>query len=92
MAYSPLLGLGRLLGFLILYTAGSTPWTGISTSQGLYLHTEQHKHRMNAQTTMPQVGFETTIPVFKRANTIHVLDRAVTVWIVANKTKSRAFM
>jgi hypothetical protein len=33
--YSPLLGLGR----------------GISQSQGLYLHTKQHKHRINAHNT-----------------------------------------
>jgi hypothetical protein len=46
--YSPLLDLGRFFSFLILYKVGRTPWTGIRPSQGLYLHTEQHKHRMNA--------------------------------------------
>jgi hypothetical protein len=30
---------------------------GISLLQGRYLHTEQHKHRINAQTSMPGVGF-----------------------------------
>jgi hypothetical protein len=37
-----------LFQFLILYTAGRTPWTGVSPSQGRYLNTEQHKHRINA--------------------------------------------
>jgi hypothetical protein len=39
-----LLSLGRICNFLILCTVDGTPWTGgISPSQGLYLHTEQHK-------------------------------------------------
>jgi hypothetical protein len=38
-----LLGLGLSSSFLILYTVGRTPWTGISPSQGRYLHTE-HRH------------------------------------------------
>jgi hypothetical protein len=46
------LGLGRYCSFLILYTVGETPWTGISPSQGLYLHPEQHKHRTNAHNTV----------------------------------------
>jgi hypothetical protein len=33
--------------FLIIYTVGRIPWTGISPSQDLYLHTGQHKHRLN---------------------------------------------
>jgi hypothetical protein len=37
-----------LFSFLILHTGGRTPWTGISPLQGLYLHTEQHEHRINA--------------------------------------------
>jgi hypothetical protein len=54
---------------------------GISPSQGLYLHTEQHEHRINAHDTesMPWVGFEPTIPAFERAKIVHVLDRAATV-------------
>jgi hypothetical protein len=45
--YSFLLGLGRFFNFLIFYTVGTTPWTGISPSQGSYLHTGQHRHRTN---------------------------------------------
>jgi hypothetical protein len=40
LLYSPLLGRARFFSFLILYTVGWTPLTGISPSQGLYLHTE----------------------------------------------------
>jgi hypothetical protein len=52
---------------------------GIRPSQGRYLHIGQHKHRINAQTFMPQVGFDPTIAVFERAKTVHALDYAVTV-------------
>jgi hypothetical protein len=48
----------------------------IDPSQGFNLHTEQHKHRINAQTSMPWVGFEPTTPVFEPAKTVHALDRA----------------
>jgi hypothetical protein len=54
----------------------------ISSSQGLYLNTGQHKHRINTythQTSMPCVGFEPTIPASERAKTVHVLDRSATV-------------
>jgi hypothetical protein len=43
-----LLGLVRFSSYLILYTTGRTPCTVISPSQGRYLHTEQHKQRINA--------------------------------------------
>jgi hypothetical protein len=54
----------------------------ISPSQGLYLNTGQHKHRINAythHTSMPWLGFEPTIPASKRATTVHALDRPATV-------------
>jgi hypothetical protein len=54
----------------------------ISPSQGRYLNTGQHKHRINAytyQTYKPRVRFEPTIPASERAKTIHALDRAATV-------------
>jgi hypothetical protein len=41
------LDLFRFFSFLILYTAGLLG-RGISPPQGRYLHTEQHKHRINA--------------------------------------------
>jgi hypothetical protein len=45
-----LMDLGRLFSYLILCTVGRTPWTGDQPVQGRYLHTEQHKHRINAHT------------------------------------------
>jgi hypothetical protein len=85
--YSPLLGLCRFFSFLILYNFGRTPWTGISPSQGRYLHTEQHKHRINIpiQTSMPSVVFSTTIPASEREKTVHALDSAATVVALACK-------
>jgi hypothetical protein len=50
-----------------------------SSSRDLYLHTGQHKHRINTQTPMPRVVFEPTTPVFEQAKTVHALDRAATV-------------
>jgi hypothetical protein len=51
--------LWRLFQFLSLYTVDSTPWTGISPSQGHYLHTEQHKHGMNAHKIHALSGIRT---------------------------------
>jgi hypothetical protein len=42
---------------------------GISPSQGRYLHTGQYKNRINAHTSIPQVGFEPMIPGFELAKT-----------------------
>jgi hypothetical protein len=42
-------------------------------------YTGQHEHRLDAQTSMPWVGFEPTVPASERANTVHALDRAATV-------------
>jgi hypothetical protein len=49
--YSPLLSLGSFFSFLIVHKVGRAPWTGISPPQGIYLHTEQHKHRINSHNT-----------------------------------------
>jgi hypothetical protein len=43
--YSPLLGLGRI------FRSVGPLGRGISPSQGLYLHIEYHKHRINAHNT-----------------------------------------
>jgi hypothetical protein len=77
--YSPLLDLGRFFSFLIFYTVGRTLSTGVSPSQGRYLHTGQHKQNKRTQTSMSQMGFQPTIPVFERAKIVHALDRAATV-------------
>jgi hypothetical protein len=51
LLYSLLLCPGLFFNPVIFfYTDCRTPWTGISPSQGRYLHTMQHKHRINAHT------------------------------------------
>jgi hypothetical protein len=60
--YSPLLDICHFFSFLILYTVGRTPWTRISLSQGLYLYTEQHKHRINAHYIHALSGIRTYDP------------------------------
>jgi hypothetical protein len=47
--YSLLLDLGRFFIFLIPTQSAGLLGGGISPSQGLYLHTEQHKHKINAR-------------------------------------------
>jgi hypothetical protein len=50
--------------------------------QGLYLHTEQHKHKINAHNTDIHAlsGIRThDLCSFGRAKTVDALDRAVTV-------------
>jgi hypothetical protein len=48
----PFVGPRPLLQFHnLFYTDGRNPWTGISPSQGRYLDTGQHKHRINAHNT-----------------------------------------
>jgi hypothetical protein len=56
-----LVGLGRFFSILISTRLVGLLGRAISTSQGCYLHTGQHK-----QTSMPWVGFEPMIPAFKR--------------------------
>jgi hypothetical protein len=81
MALQPFVGPWPFLfQFLNPDTVGRTPWMGdISSSQNLYLHTEHHKHRINAQTSMPRVRFKPTTAMFKREETVYGLDRAATV-------------
>jgi hypothetical protein len=56
--YSPSLGPGLIFHFRDLFFTQTVGLLGrvISPSQGLYLYTGQHKHRINAQTqtSMPQ--------------------------------------
>jgi hypothetical protein len=78
--YSPLLGPGLFLNVVVFFThtIGLLERV-IRPSQGRYIQTWQHKHRINAQTSMSWVGFEPMIPAFERAKTVHALDRAATV-------------
>jgi hypothetical protein len=73
-----LVEIGRFFSFLMYTQSARLLGRGISPSQGRYLHTE-HKHGINAQTSMSPVGFEPMIPVLGRAITVHALDSAATV-------------
>jgi hypothetical protein len=67
-------------------------WRVISSSQSLYLNTEQHKHRKNTythQTSMPCVRFELTIQPSERAKTVHALDLSATVTGVSITTTTQ---
>jgi hypothetical protein len=51
--YSPLFGPGLSLSFVIFFTQTVGLLGGVSSpSQGRYLHTGQHKHRINAHTNI----------------------------------------
>jgi hypothetical protein len=80
--YTPLRPWPLLFSFMtILQTVGLLGRV-ISLSQGLYLNTGQHKHRINTythQTSMPYVGFDPTIPASERAKAVHAFDRSTTV-------------
>jgi hypothetical protein len=55
------------------------PGRGISPSEGRYLHTEQHKQRINTQRHPCLEWFELTNPVFERVKTGQAIDRAASV-------------
>jgi hypothetical protein len=74
-----LVNFGRFFSFLIYAQLVGLLGREMSLPQGRYLHTEQHKHRINAHTSMPRVRFEPKIPVFERAMTVHALGRAAPV-------------
>jgi hypothetical protein len=79
MALHSFTGPWPLLRFLDLFTH-SIGLVGlkISSSQGRWLHTGQHKQNKRTQTFMPWDGFEPTTPAFERAKTVHALDHAAT--------------
>jgi hypothetical protein len=75
--YNALLGLGCFFSFLIYTQTVGLLGREIRPLQGRYLHTEQHKHRINAR-RHPCLEWDSN-PVFERAETVHALDRAATV-------------
>jgi hypothetical protein len=77
--YSSLLGLGLFSSLLIFCRVVGLLGRGIRPSQGLCLHTEQHKQNKRTQTSMTRMGFEPTISVFKLTKIVHALDRSTTV-------------
>jgi hypothetical protein len=80
--YSPLGPWPLIFGFIIILQTVGLLGRVISTSQGLYLNTGQHKHRISTHTcqiSMPCVGFEPTIPASEWTKSVHDLDRSATV-------------
>jgi hypothetical protein len=80
--YSPLGPWPLFFSFMFILQTVGLLGRVISPSQGLYLNTGQHKHRINTythRTSMPSMGFEPTIPASERAKTVHALDRSATV-------------
>jgi hypothetical protein len=72
--------LGLFFSFLILYTAGRTPWTEDQpVARPLPTHRTTQTQNKRTQTSIPRVGFEPTIPVLEWAKTVHTSDRAATV-------------
>jgi hypothetical protein len=83
MLLQPVQGPGLLFSSVIILSQ-SVGLLGrvISPSQGRYLHTGKHKHRIIAYThriSMPWVGFEPTIPASEWAKTVHALGCAATM-------------
>jgi hypothetical protein len=65
MALQPFVWPWPLFSFLIPHGVGRTPWAEDQpAARPLPTHRVQRKHIINAQTSMPQVGFESTISVF----------------------------
>jgi hypothetical protein len=71
-------GPGRFFSLLIYLQLVGLIGRVISSSEGLYLNTVQHKHRIDV-CTHQILGFEPTIPASERAKTVHALDRLATV-------------
>jgi hypothetical protein len=81
--FQPVQGPGLLFSSVIILsqTVGLLGLV-ISPSQGRYLNTGQHNHRISAytyKTSMPWMGFEPTFPAPERAKTVHASDGAATV-------------
>jgi hypothetical protein len=72
LVYSPLGPWPPIFSFMIILQTVGLLGRVMSSSQGFYLNTGQHEHRINTytyQTSMPCVGFEPTIPASERAKT-----------------------
>jgi hypothetical protein len=74
MALQPFVNLDRFFSFLIYTLSVGLFGRGISPSQGLSLHTEQHKHRKNSD-----INVSSGIRTHELAKSVHALDHAATV-------------
>jgi hypothetical protein len=78
MALQPF-GPWPLFQFLHLINSRQNSLDGGSACRKAATYTHNYTNRINAQTSMPRVGFKPTTPVFERAKTVHASDRAATV-------------
>jgi hypothetical protein len=69
-----MLDLGYFFNFLILYTAGESPWT-----EDHIVARPLPTHSKSTQANTLWAEFEPTIPVFEREKTVHAIDLGVTV-------------
>jgi hypothetical protein len=99
--YRPLGPRPLFFSFMIILQRVGLLGRVISSSQGLYVNTGQHKHRINTythQTFMPCVGYEPTIPASEREKTARLLWLAnLAIWqpyytsIILPRFQSRSF-
>jgi hypothetical protein len=85
MALQPFVGPWPLFQFLDLFTQSvGLLWRGITPLQGRYLHTGQHKHRINTHRhTCLKWDSNPRSQCFEQGKTVNFLDRAA---IVISKT------
>jgi hypothetical protein len=80
MALEPFIGPRQLFSFLILYTDGTTPWTGDQpVARSLPTNRTTQTRNKSKQTSKPRVGFEPMSSAFERAKTVHALECAAAV-------------
>jgi hypothetical protein len=73
---------GWYLSFMIIFTAGRTPWTGdqpVARPLPLHRAKQTQNEHTHTQTSMPWVGLDPTILASERAKTVHASDRSATV-------------
>jgi hypothetical protein len=78
MAVQPPWAWPLIFSFMIILQTVGLLGRVISSSQGLYLKTGQHEHRINTytyQTSVPYVGFKPMIPVSERESSICLRPR-----------------
>jgi hypothetical protein len=76
--YGPLGPWPLILSYMIILQTVGLLGRVISSSQGLYLNTD-NINTYTYQTSMPCVGFEPTIPASERPKTVHALNCSATV-------------
>jgi hypothetical protein len=79
--YSPLLGPGLFFSFVIFFYTERLLGRVVSSSQGRYLHTEQHEHRINAHTDIHASSrIRTHDPSFRASEDTSCLRQRGLLW------------